>query len=448
MDRRQFLQTGVGGALVTGATGLFGAACSSGEPEVQGSAPAGAPPGPPSKAEAPPPAPPPKPFELEGLSIRELQARMESGQDSARSLVTKYLERIDALNAKGPELRAVIEINPEAAAVAEALDAERKSKGPRGPLHGIPILLKDNIETADKMSTTAGSLALEGSIAARDAGIAARLREAGAVLLGKANMSEWANFRSTRSTSGWSARGGQCRNPYALDRNPSGSSSGSAVAAAASLAAAAVGTETDGSIVSPASICSIAGIKPTLGLLSRGGIIPISHSQDTAGPMARSVADAAILLGAMVGEDGRDALSREGAARGLRDYTGSLDPNGLKGARLGVARKKLFGQSAKVDKVIEEALSDLQKLGAELVDPVDIPTIGGFDDSELLVLLYEFKADLNVYLATLGPGARVKSLAELIAWNAANKDRELVFFGQELFEMANAKGPLSSKEYR
>jgi amidase len=293
MDRRQFLQTGVGGALVTGATGLFGAACSSGEPEVQGSAPAGAPPGPPSKAEAPPPAPPPKPFELEGLSIRELQARMESGQDSARSLVTKYLERIDALNAKGPELRAVIEINPEAAAVAEALDAERKSKGPRGPLHGIPILLKDNIETADKMSTTAGSLALEGSIAARDAGIAARLREAGAVLLGKANMSEWANFRSTRSTSGWSARGGQCRNPYALDRNPSGSSSGSAVAAAASLAAAAVGTETDGSIVSPASICSIAGIKPTLGLLSRGGIIPISHSQDTAGPMARSVADAA-----------------------------------------------------------------------------------------------------------------------------------------------------------
>jgi amidase len=400
------------------------------------------------KAEAPPPAPPPKPFELEGLSIRELQARMESGQDSARSLVTKYLERIEALNARGPELRAVIEINPEAAALAEALDAERKSKGPRGPLHGIPILLKDNIETADKMSTTAGSLALEGSIAARDAGIAARLREAGAVLLGKANMSEWANFRSTRSTSGWSARGGQCRNPYALDRNPSGSSSGSAVAAAACFAAAAVGTETDGSIVSPASICSIVGIKPTLGLLSRGGIIPIAHSQDTAGPMARSVADAAILLGAMVGEDGRDALSREGAARGLRDYAGSLDPNGLKGARLGVARKKLFGQSAKVDKVIEEALSDLRKLGAELVDPVDIPTIGGFDDSELLVLLYEFKADLNAYLATLGPGARIKSLAELIAWNEANKDRELVFFGQELFEMANAKGPLSSKEYR
>ncbi len=454
MDRRQFLRTGaLGGALVTGATGLFGAACSPREPDARAAAPTSAPPSSSSQAaEAPPPdpAPPPKParFELEGLTIRELQARMESGQDSARSLVTKYLERIDALNARGPELRAVIEINPEAAAVAEALDAERKNKGPRGPLHGIPILLKDNIDTADKMTTTAGSLALEGSIAARDAGVAARLREAGAVLLGKTNMSEWANFRSTRSTSGWSARGGQCRNPYALDRNPSGSSSGSAVAAAASFAAAAVGTETDGSIVSPASICSVVGIKPTLGLLSRGGIIPISHSQDTAGPMARSVADAAILLGAMVGEDARDALSREGAARGLRDYTGSLDPNGLKGARLGVARKRLFGQSAKVDRVLEGALAELKGLGAELVDPADIPTIGGFDDSELLVLLYEFKADLNAYLATLGPGARVKTLAELIAWNEKNKDRELVFFGQELFEMAEAKGPLSSKEYR
>lgn len=384
----------------------------------------------------------------EELSLAEAQARLAAGVETSASLVGKYLSRIAALNTQGPELRAIIEVNPEALAIAEACDRARRAGAAQGALFGIPILLKDNIDTADRMSTSAGSLALEGSIAARDATVAARLRAAGAILLGKTNMSEWANIRSQHSVSGWSARGGQCRNPYALDRSPSGSSSGSAVAVAANLAVAAVGTETDGSIVSPASVCSLVGLKPTRGLLSRAGIIPIADSQDTAGPITRTVADAALLLGAMVGEDPRDPASRAGTRHGRADYMHALTAGGLRGARLGVARTQLFGHSPKIDAVIEAALADLQRLGAELVDPADIATIGALEECELCVILYELKAGLNAYFATLGPDAPVKSLAELIAWNERHRDRELTLFGQDVFLLAEAKGDLSESEYK
>ena len=336
------------------------------------------------------------------LSIADLQRRMASGQDTARSLVEKYLARIEAIDRQGPALHSVLETNPDALAIADRLDAERKSKGPRGPLHGIPILIKDNIATADRMTTSAGSLALAGSHPPKDAFIVERLREAGAVVLGKTNLSEWANFRSTHASSGWSGRGGQTKNPYALDRSPSGSSSGSGAAAAASLAAATVGTETDGSIVSPSSVNSVVGIKPTLGLLSRTGIVPIAHSQDTAGPMARTVADAAVLLGAMVGSDPADPPTRESARKGLRDYSTFLDAKGLEGARIGVVRNKLFGYSPAADRLAEAAIADMKKQGAVIVDPANIPTLGKFDDSELDVLLYEFKADLAKYFAWAG----------------------------------------------
>ena len=406
----------------------------------------------PDKAEAAPAEPPPPaapaPFELAELTISQLQEGMQSGKWTARQLVEKYLARIEELDRKGPALHAVLETNPDALAIADALDAERKAQKVRGPLHGIPILIKDNIATADKMETTAGSLALVGGKPPRDAFVAARLRAAGAILLGKTNLSEWANFRSTHSSSGWSGRGGQCRNPYALDRTPSGSSSGSGAGAAANFAAAAVGSETDGSILSPSSASSLVGIKPTLGLLSRAGIIPIAHSQDTAGPMARTVADAAILLGAMTGVDERDPATGESRGKGLTDYSKFLDPHGLKGARIGVARKKLFGYSAATDHVIEAALGVLKDQGAVLVDPADIATVGQFDDTELLVLLYEFKADLNKYLAELGPGAPVHTLAEIIEWNRKNREKEMPFFGQEILLMAEKKGPLSSAEYK
>ncbi|HZF09981.1 MAG TPA: amidase, partial [Thermoanaerobaculia bacterium] len=366
---------------------------------------------------------------------------------TARSLVEAYQARIEALDKKGPTLRFLLELNPDAPSIADALDAERKAKGARGPLHGIPILLKDNIATADQMNTTAGSLALVGAKAPRDSGVAERLRAAGAVLLGKTNLSEWANFRSTHSSSGWSGRGGQCRNPYALDRTPSGSSSGSGAGTAANFAAAALGSETDGSIVSPSAANSLVGIKPTLGLVSRAGIIPIAHSQDTAGPMARCVADAAILLGALTGVDDRDPASRESRGKALTDYTKFLDPQGLKGARIGVARKKLFGYSPATDRVIEAALQVLKQQGAVLVDPANIETVGQFDDSEILVLLYEFKADLNQYLAGLGPEAPIHSLKDAIDWNEKNRDREMPYFGQELLLQAEQKGPLTSAEY-
>jgi amidase len=398
---------------------------------------------------APPPAPPP--FELEEATIADLQAGLASGKWTARSLTEAYLARIEALNTRGPELRAVIETNPEALAIAGALDAERRAKGPRGRLHGIPILLKDNIGTADRMTTTAGSLALEGSIPARDAFVAARLREAGAVLLGKANLSEWANFRSSRSTSGWSSRGGQCRNPYALDRDPSGSSSGSAAGVAASLCAAAVGSETDGSIVSPSSICGIVGIKPTVGLLSRAGVVPISHTQDTTGPMARTVTDAAILLGAMTGVDERDEATLPSRGKALADYTKFLDPKGLAGARIGVYHPRSLAASPWAKPILVEALAAMKAAGATIVDPVAMPSegkSGGSGNGEMQVLLYEFKADLNRYLAELGPRAPVHSLKEAIEFNERHRDRVMPYFGQEIFLEAEAKGPLTDPKYK
>ena len=382
-------------------------------------------------------------FELEEATIADLQSAMTAGRLTARSIVEQYTERIEELDRKGPELRHVIEVNPDARSIAETLDTERKAGKVRGPLHGIPVLLKDNIDTADRMTTTAGSYALEGSIPLRDAFIAQRLREAGAVLLGKANLSEWANFRSTRSSSGWSGRGGQAKNPYVLDRNPCGSSSGSAGAVAANLCALAIGTETDGSIVCPAAMVGIVGLKPTLGLVSRSGIIPIAHSQDTAGPMTRTVRDAAILLNALVGVDPRDRATNPSRAKGFTDYTQFLDADGLRGARIGVAREKYFGYSASADKVIEEAIDQLKRLGAVIVDPANIPTAGKFDDSEFEVLLYEFKADLNAYLASLGPRAPVRTLKDIIDFNERNRDKVMPHFGQEIMLMAQKKGPLS-----
>jgi amidase len=387
----------------------------------------------------------PAAFELDELTISELQQGLQSGKYSSKQLVEKYTDRINDIDKKGPALYSVIEINPDAERIADALDRERKEKGPRGPLHGIPILIKDNIDTADRMMTTAGSLALVGSKPARDAFVAQRLREAGAVILGKTNLSEWANFRSSKSSSGWSARGGQTRNPYVLERNPCGSSSGSGVAVAANLCAAAIGTETDGSVVCPSSANSLVGIKPTLGLISRSGIIPIAHSQDTAGPMTRTVADAAIILGALAGIDPRDEVTN--TSRGSSgDYTKFLDKDGMRGMRLGVARKH-FEFNDRVDKLMNDLLAEMKSLGAVLVDPADIPTSGKFDDSEFEVLLYEFKADLNAYLAGLGPQAPVRSLKDVITFNEKNRDREMPYFGQDIMIKAEAKGPLTSKPY-
>ncbi len=386
-----------------------------------------------------------EPFELEEVTVAELQRRMSAGALTSRRIVELYRARLDALDRQGPEIRSVIELNPEAIPVAEALDAERKAKGPRGPLHGIPVLLKDNVDTADRTTTTAGSLALEGSTPPADAHLARRLREAGAVLLGKANLSEWANFRSTHSVSGWSGRGGQCRNPYALDRNPCGSSSGSGAAVSANLTALAVGTETDGSIVCPSSTCGVVGIKPTVGLVSRAGIIPISASQDTAGPMARSVADAATLLAALAGSDPRDPATAE-ADRRRGDYTRFLDPRGLAGARIGVARN-MAGFHPATDLLFEEALAVLKRSGAVLVDPAEVPGIQDLGDPEFEVLLYEFKAGLEAYLATLGEKAPVRTLADVIAFNEKNREREMPFFGQEIFLKAEAKGPLTTPAY-
>jgi amidase len=388
------------------------------------------------------------PFDLEEADVADLQQRMQSGRDTARSLAEKYLARIEAVDRGGPALHSVLELNPDALTIADGLDAERKARGPRGPLHGIPVLLKDNIATADRMMTTAGSLALAGVVPPRDAFIVARLREAGAVILGKTNLSEWANFRSTHSTSGWSGRGGQTRNPYALDRNPSGSSAGSGAAIAASLSAVAIGTETDGSIVSPSTSNGLVGIKPTLGLVSRTGIVPIAHSQDTAGPMARTVADAAALLGAIAGADADDPATKDSDRRGLRDYTKALDAKGLKGARIGVVRNKLFGYNVAADRIAEAAIADMKQQGAVIVDPANIPTLGKFDDGEFDVLLFEFKADLNKYLSWLGPASPVHSLKDVIAFNDAHKDQELPYFGQEIMAMAEKKGPLTSAKYR
>lgn len=395
---------------------------------------------------ATPAHPPVRDFELDEVGIRELQQGLQSGRFSSRELARKYRERIEEIDQKGPRLNSVIEINPEAIEIAESLDRERKQKGARGPLHGIPLLIKDNIDTADRMLTTAGSLALVGSRPSRDAFIVQKLRQAGAVILGKTNLSEWANFRSSKSSSGWSGRGGQTKNPYGLDRNPCGSSSGSGAAAAANLCAGTIGTETDGSIVCPSSANSLVGIKPTLGLVSRSGIIPIAHSQDTAGPMARTVEDAAIILTALVGHDTSDKITTSALRHSAVDYTAFLDRNGLQGARIGVARKH-FGFNEHVDKRMEELLGELRRLGAVLIDPADVPSTGKFDDSEFEVLLYEFKADLNRYLAGRGPSATVHSLKALIEFNETHRDKEMPYFGQDILIKAEAKGPLTEKKY-
>jgi amidase len=383
---------------------------------------------------------------MEEMTILEWQEKMDSGEYSARAITEMYLARIEEIDQRGPAINAVLELNADALTIADSLDAERQAKGAPGPLHGIPVLLKDNIDTADQMTTTAGSLALAGSLAAQDAFLVQRLREAGAVILGKTNLSEWANFRSTRSTSGWSSRGGQTRNAYALDRNPCGSSSGSAVAAAANLCAAAIGTETDGSIICPSQANSIVGIKPTLGLVSRSGIIPIAHSQDTAGPMARTVTDAAILLGALTGIDARDPATQESRGKSYTDYTPFLEPNGMQGARIGVARN-FFGFNPMVDQIIEACIEEMKRLGAEIVDPANVETAGQFRDTEFEVLLYEFKADLNNYLAGLGPDVAVHSLEQVIAFNERHREKVMPYFGQEIMLMAQEKGPLTSKEY-
>jgi amidase len=386
------------------------------------------------------------PLDLEEATIDQLQSGMAAGRYTARQIAEGYLARIEAIDRNGPTLRSIIETNPDALEIADALDRERREKGPRGPLHGIPIVLKDNIDTADRMMTTAGSLALVGPAPDRDAFLVERLRAAGAVILAKANMSEWANFRSTKSTSGWSARGGLVRNPYALDRNACGSSSGTGTAISANLAVAGIGTETDGSIVCPSAVTGLVGVKPTLGLVSRSGIVPVAHSQDTAGPMTRTVRDAAILLGATIGGDPRDKATLASRGKSREDYTAVLTADGLQGARIGVARKRFFGYSPVTDRLIDAAIGDLKTAGAVIVDPADVPNAGAYDESELEVLLYEFKADLNAYLATRKE-VPVRTLKELIAFNDREREREMPFFGQELFEMAEKKGPLTDKAY-
>jgi amidase len=385
---------------------------------------------------------------LEEVSIADLQAAMAAGQVTARQLVERYLERIEAIDHLGPTINSMIEINPDCHAIASELDQERAERGPRGPLHGIPILIKDNIATADAMQTSAGSLALVGSRVPRDAFVVQQLRKAGAIILGKTNLSEWANFRSEHSSSGWSGRGGQTRNPYVLDRSPCGSSSGSGAAIAASLAAAALGTETDGSIICPSAANALVGIKPTVGLTSRAGVVPIAHSQDTVGPMARTVADAAALLSAITGVDERDPATRASAGRTHIDYTKFLEQDSLRGARIGVARQVYFGYSAKADAIAEAAIEQMRALGAEIINDADIPTAKEMSkhETEMTVLLYEIKADMNAYLADLLESP-VRTLADLLAFNIEHSDQELQYFGQELFLKAQGTPGLDDPTY-
>jgi len=380
--------------------------------------------------------------DLDEVSLDDLQRRMASGEETSRSITQKYLDRI----AQRERLRSVLETNPDALVQADALDRERKAGKVRGPLHGVPVLLKDNIATKDRMHTTAGSLALMEAVVPADAFVVGRLREAGAVLLGKTQLSEWANFRSSHSSSGWSGRGGQCRNPYALDRSPSGSSSGSGVAVAANLCAVAVGTETDGSVVSPSSASALVGVKPTVGLVSRSGIVPISHSQDTAGPMARTVRDAALLLEVLAGRDPADPATAAKGARFDVRYAAALDRGALKGARIGVPRPVYFGYHPATDALAEKALELLKAEGAILIDPAPVPTAAKIDEPELQVLLYEFKADLEAYLSKLG-GTGPRTMKALIEWNQAHAEAEMPLFGQERFLDAEKKGPLTSPEY-
>ena len=389
----------------------------------------------------------PDAFPYAELSVAELQSRMTKGTLTSRTLTAAYLSRIAAVDRSGPTLNSVIETNPDALAIAAERDAERRAGKVRGPLHGIPVLIKDNIDSADRMQTTAGSLALVGKPSPRDAFIVQRLRDAGAVLLGKTNLSEWANFRSTRSTSGWSGRGGQTRHPFVLDRNPCGSSSGTGTAISANLAAIGIGTETDGSIICPSSICGLVGIKPTVGLWSRSGIIPVSSSQDTAGPMARSVSDAATLLGALTGVDSRDGVTADSAGKSVADYTTFLNAKSLQGARIGVARN-MAGFHPMTDAAFERAIESLRKAGAVIVDPANVPTVGKYDEAELDVLLYEFKAGVNAYLAERGSTVSVRTIDDVIAFNRANASAEMPYFGQEQMERAQAMGSLDDAKYR
>src|SRR2546430_7923783 len=392
-------------------------------------------------------ASPPPAFELDEMTIGELQSGMASGRYTSHSITRKYLDRIDDIDKRGPAINSIIELNPDALSIATDLDRDRKAGRLRGPLHGIPVVIKDNIDTHDRMTTTAGSQALAGSSPPQDSTVAKKLREAGAVIIGKTNLSEWANFRSSHSSSGWSGRGGQTKNPYVLDRNPCGSSSGTGAAISANLAAIGVGTETDGSVVCPSNANSLVGIKPTLGLISRAGIIPISHSQDTAGPMCRSVTDAVHLLVALMGVDSRDSATQAQAGKTARDYRKFLDADGFRGARIGVHRKS-FGFNDAVDKLMNDCIDIIKRHGATVIDPADIPTHGKFDDSEFEVLLYEFKADLNAYLASFGSRAPVKSLKEIIDFNEQYRDREMPWFGQDIMIKAQAKGPLTEKAYK
>mgnify|MGYP003734703917 CR=1 FL=1 len=385
-------------------------------------------------------------FPLQEMSIAQLQDGMKAGTLTSSGITRAYLQRIAALDRKGPAIRAVLETNPDALHIAAQLDAERREGRVRGPLHGIPVILKDNIDTHDRMQTTAGSLALEGNFAGSDAFLVERLRAAGCVALAKANMSEWANFRSTRSSSGWSGRGRQCRNPYVLDRSPSGSSSGSGAAVSANCCAAAVGTETDGSIISPASANGIVGIKPTVGLVSRAGVIPIAHSQDTPGPMCRTVADAAAVLTAMAGVDPRDPATAASKGRDNLDYTAFLDADGLRGARIGVPYLRT-GANPIVDQMVEAAIATLKAKGAEVIDPAEIRTTGQLGASERVVMLYEFKADLNAYLATMPAAVPHRTLGRLIAFNESHRDLEMPYFGQEMFIASEARGPLTDQAY-
>jgi amidase len=428
-SRRNFLRTGASATLATAAYPALGAARVINRAASSEAA---------SKTST-------SDFELDEITIDSLQKAFAAGRYSSRSVTEKYLARIQEIDKAGPTLNSVIEVNPDAIKIAEELDAERKSKGARGPLHGVPVLIKDNIDTGDRMNTTAGSLALLGSQAPRDAFVAGQLRKAGAVIIGKTNLSEWANIRSGHSTSGWSGRGGLTRNPYALDRNPCGSSSGTGAGVSANLCVAGVGTETDGSVVCPASANGLVGLKPTVGLVSRSGIIPISHSQDTSGPMARTVRDAAILLGAMAGADQEDPATTDSQGKSLPDYTKFLDPAGLKGARLGVARK-YFGFNDAVDQLMDTLIDEMKRAGAEIIDPADIPTLGKFDDSEMTAFYYELKADLAAYFARRG-NTQMKSLKDVIEFNERNRAREMPYFGQDIFIKSEQKGGLDSKEY-
>jgi amidase len=426
MDRRDFVRLGLAATAAAGATSTASAGAAATAAASAVSSPAAA--------------------SILDAGVLEQQAQMAAGKLSSHALVSQYLARIAAIDKRGPRLNSVIEINPDALTIAGAMDRERAARKVRGPLHGIPVLLKDNIATGDKMSTSAGSLALAGVRATRDAHVAAQLRAAGAVIIGKTNLSEWANMRSTHSISGWSGRGGLTKNPYALDRNTSGSSSGSGAAIAASLATLAVGTETDGSIVSPASTCGLVGIKPTLGLVSRSGIIPIAASQDTAGPMTRTVTDAALMLAAMAGVDTSDPVTKEGAGKAT-DYAAALVKDGLKGMRLGVARNFFGNNDDAVDALIEKQLTVLKAQGAILVD-VKLPNSDKYDDSETQVLLYEFKPGLEAYLAGYAPHAPIKNMADLVAFNIRHADKEMAFFAQEHLVKSQAKAGLGEKEYK